>query len=232
MAGTVRTDGDDYLVDALIYFGRASLPEPQQTFWFDIYKAFECLEKRFGGNNGEAGFLRLDWAPRKDLKLLKQTANWSRHARRTFWPPPHPTTEEEAKVLMETSTAKGIRSGSQTPFLVLEGVIRKNVQSLFDHHEPSRDRRAVPRRQPLRRQPRADAGRFPGLSRPVIRNADSRHRNGDDALGHAAAAAHRRPAGHEHPQHVVAALARLAEAGEPLPGAVQQLRRIRAGAEP
>ena len=34
------------------------------------------------------------------------------------------------------------------------------------------------------------------------------------------------------PQHVIAAPARLAEAGEPVSGAVQQLRRIRAGAEP
>ena len=35
-------------------------------------------------------------------------------------------------------------------------------------------------------------------------------------MGYAATAAHRRAAGHQHPQHVVAALARLAEAGEPL----------------
>src|SRR5215207_469679 len=32
----------------------------------------------------------------------------------------------------------------------------------------------------------------------------------------------------QHPQHFFDALARLAEAGKPLPGAVQQLRRIRA----
>jgi putative SOS response-associated peptidase YedK len=39
------------------------------------------------------------------------------------------------------------------------------------------------------------------------------HRNGDHAVGHAAAAAaHRRAAGHQHPQHVIAALARLAQA--------------------
>jgi putative SOS response-associated peptidase YedK len=34
------------------------------------------------------------------------------------------------------------------------------------------------------------------------------------------------------PQHHLAALARLAEAREPLPGPVQQLCRVRAGAEP
>ena len=44
--------------------------------------------------------------------------------------------------------------------------------------------------------------------------------------------AHWRAAGHEHPQHVIAALARLAEAGEPMPGAGQQLRRVRTRAEP
>jgi hypothetical protein len=37
---------------------------------------------------------------------------------------------------------------------------------------------------------------------------------------------------YQYPQHLLAALARLAEAGKPLPGALQQLRRIRAGADP
>jgi hypothetical protein len=41
-------------------------------------------------------------------------------------------------------------------------------------------------------------------------------------VGHAAATAHTRAAGHKHPQHVIAVLARLAEAREPLPCAVQQ----------
>jgi hypothetical protein len=38
------------------------------------------------------------------------------------------------------------------------------------------------------------------------------HRDGDDAMGHADTTAHRRAAGHQHPQHVLTALARLAEA--------------------
>jgi hypothetical protein len=38
-----------------------------------------------------------------------------------------------------------------------------------------------------------------------------------DAVGHAAAIAHRRAAGCQHLQHLIAALARLAEAGEPVP---------------
>ena len=53
-----------------------------------------------------------------------------------------------------------------------------------------------------------------------------------DALGYAAATAHRRASGHQHPQHVLTALARLAQAGEPMLGSGQQLRRVRAGAEP
>jgi hypothetical protein len=45
-------------------------------------------------------------------------------------------------------------------------------------------------------------------------------------------AAHRRSTRHQHPQHNVAALTRLAQAATPLPGAVQQLCRIRARANP
>ena len=44
--------------------------------------------------------------------------------------------------------------------------------------------------------------------------------------------AHWRAAGHEHPQHVVTALADVAEAGEPLLGPGKQLCGVRAGAEP
>jgi putative SOS response-associated peptidase YedK len=51
-------------------------------------------------------------------------------------------------------------------------------------------------------------------------------------LGHAATALHRWTAGDQYPQHLVAALAELAKAAKPLSGAVQQLRRVRAGAEP
>ena len=64
-------------------------------------------------------------------------------------------------------------------------------------------------------------GRVSGLSGSS--GAQHRHRHGDDAdaMGHAAATAHGWPAGHQHPQHVIAALARLAEAGEPMLGPVQ-----------
>jgi putative SOS response-associated peptidase YedK len=49
-------------------------------------------------------------------------------------------------------------------------------------------------------------------------------------MGHAASPARRRLPGHQHPQHLFPALARLAEAGKPVPGPREQLRRIRARA--
>jgi hypothetical protein len=64
-------------------------------------------------------------------------------------------------------------------------------------------------------------GVFPDYPAPVVRNA-GRTRVSHDALGNAATVPHWRPTSHEHPQHVVTALARLAEAREPLPSAVQQ----------
>jgi hypothetical protein len=93
------------------------------------------------------------------------------------------------------------------------------VQSLFDHHQPGRDCRSLPADEPLCRQPRAYArclSRLPGARHPQHRR---RGRDGDDALGSAATTANRRAAGHQHPQHVIAALAHVAQAGKPLPGA-------------
>jgi putative SOS response-associated peptidase YedK len=75
-------------------------------------------------------------------------------------------------------------------------------------------------------------GVFPDYPAPAIRNTDTGTDIATMRLGHAVAAAHRRSAGHQHPQHVLTALARPAQAGEPLPCPGQQLRRVRAGAEP
>ncbi|WP_407120952.1 hypothetical protein [Bradyrhizobium sp. STM 3561] len=108
-------DGDDLLEDALIYFGRAFPPDPARppTFWFDLYNALECLMQRFGG--GETAFLALDWAPRNEVKLLKQTANWSRHARRKNPAPSNPTTEEQAKVLLRRLLRKAFEAAATVP---------------------------------------------------------------------------------------------------------------------
>jgi hypothetical protein len=51
-------------------------------------------------------------------------------------------------------------------------------------------------------------GVFPDYPAPVVRNAGAER---ELKLGDAAAAARRRPAGHQHPQHLFATLARLAE---------------------
>jgi hypothetical protein len=65
---------DDLLADALTYFARGD-------DWFDVYKALECLEMRFGG---EEEFRSLGWADKGKIKLLKRTANSGRHAGRIF----------------------------------------------------------------------------------------------------------------------------------------------------
>jgi hypothetical protein len=103
-------DNDELLEDALIYFGRVSVPDPVRhppTFWFDIYKALECLLQRFGG---ETAFIALDWAPRDDVRRLKQTANWARHARRKFPEPSPATTEQEAKDLLSRLLRKAFET--------------------------------------------------------------------------------------------------------------------------
>jgi hypothetical protein len=81
---------DEMLEDALVYFGRS-------TDWFDIYKCLECLQLRA---KGETSFLALDWAPKAQVELLKQTANWHRHARRRFLPPAKPMPLKEARSLL------------------------------------------------------------------------------------------------------------------------------------
>jgi hypothetical protein len=52
-----------------------------------------------------------------------------------------------------------------------------DVQPLLDHHQPGRDHRAVPRRQPLRRQPATDAWRVSRLSG----TGDSQHPTRDES---------------------------------------------------
>jgi Carbonic anhydrase len=79
------------------------------------------------------------------------------------------------------------------------------------HHEPGSDHPALSRGQPLHRQPRADVRRLPRLSCAGDPQHRHRHRAGHDALGHAASAARRRTASHQHQEHLVTPLARLAE---------------------
>ena len=95
---------DDLLADALIYFARCD-------DWFDVYKALECLEKRFGG---EEKFLTLGWAAKGKIKLLKQTANSARHARKKFAPPTHPMERAEARALLAQLMARAFLEAPAT----------------------------------------------------------------------------------------------------------------------
>lgn len=71
-------------------------------------------------------------------------------------------------------------------------------------------------------------GVFPDYPAPVVRNAGDEWEMTTMRWGNAAAAAHRRTAGHQRPQHVISSLARLVEAGKPMTGPGQQLCGIRA----
>jgi hypothetical protein len=93
---------DDLLADALTYFGRGN-------DWFDIYKALECLELRFGGERrGHVErFLGLGWADADEIGRLKRTANYKRrHARLKFDPPPNPMEGTEARDLLAKLMAR------------------------------------------------------------------------------------------------------------------------------
>ena len=85
--------------------------------------------------------------------------------------------------------------------------------------------------QSLHWQLTADAWRLPDYPAPVIRDGH-KARDGDDALGDAATATHRRASSHEYPQHLLTALAHVAQTGEPVFGPGQQLRGICSGPEP
>jgi hypothetical protein len=75
------------LCDGVVKDSDASVHFARGDDWFDIYKALECLEMRFGG---EEEFRSRGWADKGKIKLLKRTANSGRRARKKFDPPPHP----------------------------------------------------------------------------------------------------------------------------------------------
>lgn len=132
-----------------------------------------------------------------------------------------------------------------------------DVQSLFDHDQPSRDQRVVPRREPIRRQSGADArgfsrlqgtdraqrGRGPRTRRGalgnavVVKSADGRHQEtsreaagqGQDRRfqGTAADGAGRRH--DQHPKREEQALDEMARSRKPLCGAVQLVQRVQQG---
>ena len=74
-------------------------------------------------------------------------------------------------------------------------------------------------------------GVFPDYPAPVLRNTETGRELSMMRWG-GTATAPRRAAGHQHPQRVITALARLAEAEEPALGPSEQLRGVRTRAEP
>jgi hypothetical protein len=64
-------------------------------------------------------------------------------------------------------------------------------------------------------------GVFPDYRAPISSAMRVQNASWSSCGGHAAAAAHWRATGHQHPQHVLAKLARLAQAGEPVLVALQ-----------
>jgi hypothetical protein len=99
-------DSEPLLDDALIYFGKA-------TDWFDIYKCLECLILKFGPS--EAEFLALDWAPSNDVERLKRIANYARHAKRRFDPPPKPMELRDARVLLGSLLRRALDECRRAP---------------------------------------------------------------------------------------------------------------------
>ena len=95
-----KADNDPILEDALVYFGRATVPRKADdpSHWFDIYRTLESLILKFGPSEKE--FLALNWAPKNEIERLKRTANWARHAKRKNPPPPNPMTPGEAHDLI------------------------------------------------------------------------------------------------------------------------------------
>ena len=83
-------DRDELLDDALIFYGKSDN-------WFNIYNALECLSNRVGG---ETPFLDLGWELKTEIKRLKQTANWGRHAKGKFAPPANPMPMKDARELL------------------------------------------------------------------------------------------------------------------------------------
>ena len=102
---TKLADNDEWLEDALIYFGRA-------INWFDIYKALECIMKRFGGKHKLVTF---DWVDASEVDRLTRTANWFRHAKLANVPHPDPMKLPEARLfvgqLLRRALAEAASSG-------------------------------------------------------------------------------------------------------------------------
>ncbi|MBL9049313.1 MAG: hypothetical protein JNK19_04290 [Tabrizicola sp.] len=95
----------DYLAELLFY-------ALKRDNWFEIYKAIETLENRYGG---EASFLALGWEDASKVKLLKRTANfYHRHARGKFERPKNRMDLSEANELLTRIIRRAFDEANKT----------------------------------------------------------------------------------------------------------------------
>ena len=83
------SESNDDIADLLVYAGRADN-------WFDTYKAVEIAERMVGG---EHNLQKLVGPASTQLKNMRSTANFYRHAR-GYYKPPVLTTQDEARSLL------------------------------------------------------------------------------------------------------------------------------------
>jgi len=102
--------------------------------------------------------LALDW-PQYSKRKYDAAQRDAEHAGRGMWSGSYVEPWGYTGYVFGRAEARPIVR--MTPTLIREDGGELRVQSLFDHHEPSRDRGALSRRQSLRRQPAAYAWRIP-----------------------------------------------------------------------
>ena len=87
---TKVADGDDVIAELLIHFARCDN-------WFDLYKTYELLKKRCGGQKLLFG---KPWAPEAQVRTMRETANFYRHA--TYPRPKNPMSFDEARAFLQS----------------------------------------------------------------------------------------------------------------------------------
>ena len=102
-------EAEDLLSDAIVFFGRANRAESP---WFDLYKAYEMLEKFVGGQRQR--FWQRGWVEREQDELFYQTANFYRHSRVKVRRPDTPMSVVDGRELIQALLRKAFAS-KQTP---------------------------------------------------------------------------------------------------------------------
>ncbi len=83
-------NGDDVIAELLMHFERCDN-------WFDLYKTYELLKSRCGG---QQLLYAKPWAPKTQVRRMRETANFYRHA--TPPRPKDPMSFDEARSLLQS----------------------------------------------------------------------------------------------------------------------------------